>query len=150
MHTIISRQTVCTVCEIACNHACECVCVCVFVSAVINAPLETQCQIIKIDASIQRSEVCVCVCVCVCACVYVCVVCLCYFCWRDLIKCNHADYINCEVYNHLFFFFPFTFFKTLPWSHLLVHSRRSFSISHNLRSSDTLWVETMLRAKMTC
>lgn len=37
----------------------------VCVLAVINAPLEAQCQIIKIDADMQCSEVCACVCVCV-------------------------------------------------------------------------------------
>lgn len=29
-------------------------------------------------------------------------VCLYYFCSKDLIKCNHADYNNHKVYNHLF------------------------------------------------
>ena len=136
MHKLISRQTVCTVCEIPCNHACVCVCVYAraCVSTVINAPLETQCQIIKIDACTQRSDVCVCLCVCVCVCVRVCVcvVCLCYFCWRDLIKCNHADYINCEVYNHLFFFFPFHFFKNSP---LVSFTSSLPSLSLNLSQS---------------
>lgn len=37
--------------------------VCVFVLAAINAPLETQCQIIQIDADMQCSEVYLCACV---------------------------------------------------------------------------------------
>lgn len=46
-----------------------------------------------------------------------------YFCRRDQIKCNHADYINWGVYNHLFFSLPFPLPEATSWVVLLVIHR---------------------------